>query len=66
MSVNRILIADPIHPHALSLLRSNSRIEVAVAKGLSEAQLIDLIADYEAIIVRSKTSVTTSVIEAAR
>jgi D-3-phosphoglycerate dehydrogenase len=66
MSVQRILIADPIHPHALSLLRSNSRIEVAVAKGLSEAQLIDLIADYEAIIVRSKTSVTTSVIEAAR
>ncbi len=66
MSVYRILIADPIHPHALSLLRSNSRIEVAVAKGLSEAQLIDLIADYEAIIVRSKTSVTTSVIEAAR
>ena len=66
MPVNRILIADPIHPHALSLLRSNSRIEVAVAKGLSEAQLIDLIADYEAIIVRSKTSVTTSVIEAAR
>ena len=66
MSVHRILIADPIHPHALSLLRSNSRIEVAVAKGLSEAQLIDLIADYEAIIVRSKTSVTTSVIEAAR
>ena len=66
MSVQRILIADPIHPHALSFLRSNSRIEVAVAKGLSEAQLIDLIADYEAIIVRSKTSVTTSVIEAAR
>lgn len=66
MSVQRILIADPIHPHALSLLRSNSRIEVAVAKGLSEVQLIDLIADYEAIIVRSKTSVTTSVIEAAR
>jgi D-3-phosphoglycerate dehydrogenase len=66
MSVQRILIADPIHPHALSLLRSNSRIEVTVAKGLSEAQLIDLIADYEAIIVRSKTSVTTSVIEAAR
>jgi D-3-phosphoglycerate dehydrogenase len=66
MSVNRILIADPIHPHALSLLRSNSRIEVAVATGLSEAQLIDLIPDYEAIIVRSKTSVTTSVIEAAR
>ena len=66
MSVHRILIADPIHQHALSLLRSNSQIEVAVAKGLSEAQLIDLIADYEAIIVRSKTSVTTSVIEAAR
>ena len=66
MLVQRILIADPIHPHALSFLRSNSRIEVAVAKGLSEAQLIDLIADYEAIIVRSKTSVTTSVIEAAR
>jgi D-3-phosphoglycerate dehydrogenase len=66
MSVQRILIADPIHPHALSLLRSNSRIEVAVATGLSEAQLIDLIPDYEAIIVRSKTSVTTSVIEAAR
>jgi D-3-phosphoglycerate dehydrogenase len=66
MSVYRILIADPIHQHALSLLRSNSQIEVAVAKGLSEAQLIDLIPDYEAIIVRSKTSVTTSVIEAAR
>jgi D-3-phosphoglycerate dehydrogenase len=66
MSVHRILISDPIHQHGLSLLGSMSQIEVAVATGLSEAELIDRIADYDGIIVRSKTRVTAGVLNAAR
>ncbi len=59
---HRILIADPIHEQARSLLASRPGFDVAVATGLNEAELTERIGDYDGIIVRSKTRVTASVI----
>ena len=62
----RILIADPIHERAQSLLASRPGFGVAVATGLNEAELAERIGDYDGIIVRSKTRVTASVISAGQ
>jgi D-3-phosphoglycerate dehydrogenase / 2-oxoglutarate reductase len=63
---HRLLIADPIHEQAKSLLASRPGFYVSVATDLSEAQLIECIGDYDGIIVRSKTHVTASVVSAGR
>jgi D-3-phosphoglycerate dehydrogenase / 2-oxoglutarate reductase len=63
---HRILIADPIHEQAHKLLASRPGFEVAVATGLSEAELVERIPAYDGIIVRSKTRVTATVIAAGQ
>ena len=63
-AVHRILIADPIHEKARSLLASRPGFEVAVATGLNETELVERIGDYDGIIVRSKTRVTAAVVSA--
>ena len=62
--MHRILVADPIHEEAHSVLASRPGFEVTVATGLTEAGLVDLIGDYDGLIVRSKTRVTTPVVAA--
>src|SRR6516165_3534477 len=64
--MHRILLADPIHERAKDILVSRSGFEVTVAAGLGEAELIERIACYEGIIVRSKTRVTAGVIAAGQ
>jgi D-3-phosphoglycerate dehydrogenase len=62
--VPKILVADPLAKDGLELLRLAG--EVTAVSGLSEAELIKLIPDYEALIVRSETRVTAAVLEAGR
>jgi len=65
-TMHRILIADLIHEQAQKFLASRPAFEVAVATGLTEAELVERIAAYDGIIVRSKTRVTASVIAAGQ
>src|SRR5215510_11788628 len=65
-TMHRILIADPIHEQAQKLLASRPGFEVAVATGLSEAELVQRIPAHDGIIVRSKTRVTASAIAAGQ
>lgn len=60
----RILIADPIHDDGRKLLEANPALAVDVETGLDEAGLVERIARYDALIVRSKTRVTAPVIAA--
>lgn len=59
----RVLVADAISQAGLDLLAT--RLDVTVQTGLSEAELIDLIPEFDAIVVRSSTKVTAPVIAAA-
>jgi len=59
----RILVADKIADSGIEKLRET--YEVDVKTGLSEAELVGVIADYDALIVRSATRATRLVIEAA-
>ncbi len=60
----RILVADPIARDGIAVLREQAQVDVKT--GLSPAELIAIIADYDALIVRSETRVTRAIIEAAR
>jgi D-3-phosphoglycerate dehydrogenase len=60
--VAKVLVADEIAQQGLDLLEKDH--EVTVLTGLNQEELVMAIVDYEALIVRSQTSVTRSVIEA--
>jgi len=59
----RILIADPVAPEGIELLRSAGDVDVNT--GLAPDALIDIIGNYDALVVRSETKVTRPVLEAA-
>ncbi|MSU62761.1 MAG: phosphoglycerate dehydrogenase [Pedosphaera sp.] len=61
-----VLICDPISPKGIALLQQRQEFKVTVlTKRLSEAELLPLVADVEAMVVRSETKVTRKVMEAA-
>ncbi|MEK7677611.1 MAG: phosphoglycerate dehydrogenase [Verrucomicrobiota bacterium] len=61
-----VLICDPVSPKGIALLQQRSEFKVTVLpKRLSEAELLPLVADVEAMVVRSETKVTRTVMEAA-
>ena len=63
----KIIICDPISPKGIELLQSRPEFQVVVLpKRLPEAELIPLVADATALVVRSETKVTKKIIEAAK
>jgi D-3-phosphoglycerate dehydrogenase / 2-oxoglutarate reductase len=62
----KVLVCDPISPKGIALLRQRPEFEVAVlSERLAEAELLPLVKDAVALVVRSETKVTRKVIEAA-
>ena len=60
----RILVADPLAEDGLERLRRAG--DVTVVSKLPEAELIDRIPEFDALVVRSETRVTAKVLEAGR
>ncbi len=58
----KVLVSDPLSPEGIALLEQHYRVDHIT--GLSEAQLIDIIGNYHALVVRSRTVVTAAVIDA--
>src|SRR6202521_1081884 len=63
-SLPRILVADPLAEDGLERLRRAG--EVTVVSKLKEAELIQRIPDFDALVVRSETRVTELILEAGR
>lgn len=61
----KILVSDPISPEGLKSLTDHKDFEVVTNTELSKSELIEKIADFEGLIVRSQTQVTADVIAAA-
>src|ERR1044071_4402731 len=62
----KVLVCDPISPKGIALLQQRPEFQVTVLpKGLSEAELLPLVSDAIAMVVRSETKVTRKVLEAA-
>ncbi len=61
-----IMICDPISPKGIALFQQCPQFNVNVLKQrLSEAELLPLVKDVEAMVVRSETKITRKLIEAA-
>src|SRR6184192_295213 len=61
-----VLICDPISPKGIEYFRQQPGLQVTVLeKRFPEAELIPMVAETEAMVVRSETKVTRKVIEAA-
>jgi D-3-phosphoglycerate dehydrogenase / 2-oxoglutarate reductase len=63
----KIIICDPISPKGIALLQARPEFQVVVLpKRLPEAELIPLVADATALVVRSETKVSKAIIAAAK
>src|SRR5688572_27177481 len=62
----KVLVCDPVSPKGIALLQQRPEFQVTVLpKRLSETELIPIVKDVVAMVVRSETKVTRKVIEAA-
>jgi D-3-phosphoglycerate dehydrogenase len=61
----RILVSDPLAQSGLKILCEQPDTEVVVRVGLKPDELLAVIGDYDALVIRSHTRVTAEVIEAA-
>src|SRR5436309_6592769 len=64
MSSPRVLIADSISQRGIDELSRDGALEVAIKTGSSEKELVDLIPEFSALIVRSQTKVTADILNA--
>lgn len=61
-----ILVCDPISKQGIRLFQARPEFKVTVLeKRLSEAELISVVADVDAMVVRSETKITRKILEAA-
>ena len=61
-----VLICDPISPKGIALFKQRPEFQVTVLdKRHTEAELIPLVAEVEAMVVRSETKITKKILEAA-
>src|ERR1043165_5106908 len=62
----KVLVCDPVAQKGIALLQQRPEFEVVVlSKRLAEEELVPLVKDVTAMVVRSETKVTRKVIEAA-
>jgi D-3-phosphoglycerate dehydrogenase len=65
MEIPKVLVADPISERGVSELAEGGALEVTVMTGLKEEQLLEIIPQFSALVVRSQTKVNARVIDAA-
>ena len=65
MSNVRVLVSDKLAEAGLNVLREASDVELEYRPGMSEDELCEIIGEYDGLIIRSGTTVTPRVIEAA-
>src|SRR6188474_1359220 len=66
MNKPKVLVADPISERGVNELAAGGFLEVTVKTGLKEDQLLEIIGEFSALVVRSQTKATARLIEAAK
>jgi D-3-phosphoglycerate dehydrogenase len=64
MTPPKVLIADSISPRGAEELSRDGVLEVAFQTGLSESELVKIIPEFSALVVRSQTKVTAQILNA--
>jgi D-3-phosphoglycerate dehydrogenase len=65
MSKPKVLVADPIAQRGIDELANGGLLDVTVKTGLKPDELLAIIGDFHALVVRSETKANAKVIEAA-
>lgn len=60
----KVLVPEKLSPDGLALLRTS--LDVHEKKGLSAEEILAIIPEYEALLVRSETKVTATLLGAAK
>ena len=60
----KILVADPIAQEGVDLLSSRAQVDVKI--GLKPEELLEILPEYDALVVRSETKVTAEAIRAGK
>ncbi|MDR6549431.1 phosphoglycerate dehydrogenase [Paenibacillus qinlingensis] len=60
----KVLVSDPISDMGIQMLYDATDVEVVKQSGLSEDELIAIIGEYDALLVRSQTKVTEKIMTA--
>ena len=60
----KVLITDPISEEGIEILRENAQVDIK--DGLKPEEIIAIIGNYDALIVRSQTNVSAAIIEAGK
>ena len=60
----KVLITDPISEEGIEILRKEAQVDIKT--DLKPEEIIAIIGDYDALIVRSQTKVTAAIIEAGK
>jgi D-3-phosphoglycerate dehydrogenase / 2-oxoglutarate reductase len=64
--MKKILISDKLSEAGINYLNEQSGIKIHIETGLDEAGLCNIIGEYDALLIRSDTKVTKTVLEAAK
>ncbi len=64
MTRPKVLIADSISQRGIDELSRDGALEVSKQTGLSEAELIKIVPEFSAIVVRSQTKITAAILNA--
>lgn len=62
----KVLVSDPLSEFGIQKLLDAEDVQVDRKTGLSEAELIEIIGEYDALLVRSQTKVTPAIFEAGK
>ena len=66
MTPYKVLVLDPVSQEGIEALRQHKDFIVSRQIGLSESQIIDIVGDFEALIVRSQTTITERILQHAK
>src|SRR5260370_7238176 len=64
MTAPKVLIADSISQRGIDELSREGALDITIKPGLSETELIEIIPEFSAIVVRSQTNVTADLLKA--
>ena len=61
----RILASDPLHPDALARLEAEPDVEIVHRPGIAREELLEIVKEFDALLVRSRTRVDRELLERA-
>lgn len=62
----KILVADKLSPEGVEILSADGEFEVENRPDIKPDELLEVIGEFDALVVRSRTKVTSKVIERAK